>query len=129
MRIRPVFWCMFVIACLGVLVFAATIHIDTPAIMQARLASTTPETTASLATVELHLSDSQGLPIEQAQVMPSARMTNMDMTTSTILVQPRGQGTYIVQLKLYMAGPWEIDITAHADGFEASRQTLYVQVL
>ena len=128
MRIRPVFWCMLVLSCLGVLVFAATIHIDAPAVMQAHLASTAPDS-ASLTTVELHLSDSQGLPIEQAQVMPSARMTNMNMTTSTILIQPRGQGTYIVQLQLYMAGPWEIDITAHADGFEASRQTLYVQVL
>ncbi len=128
MRIRPVFWCILALSCLGVLVFAATIHIDAPAVMQARLDSTAPDP-SSLTTIELHLSDSQGLPIEQAQVMPSARMTNMNMNTSTILVQPRGQGTYIVQLKLYMAGPWEIDITAHADGFEASRQTLYVQVL
>src|SRR5437588_5194579 len=85
MRIRPVFWCMLVLSCLGVLVFAATIHIDTPAVMQAHLASTVPDA-ASLTTIELHLSDSQGLPIEQAQVMPSARMTNMDMTTSAILV-------------------------------------------
>lgn len=128
MRIRPVFWCILALSCLGVLVFAATIHRDAPAMMQARLDSTAPDA-ASLTTIELHLSDSEGLPIEQAQVMPSARMTNMEMNTSMIFVQPRGQGTYIVQLKLYMAGPWEIDITARADGFQASRQTLYVQVL
>jgi len=128
MRIRPVFWCILALSCLGVLVFAATIQINAPAVMEARLDSTAPDP-SSFTTIELHLSDSQGLPIEQAQVMPSARMTNMNMTTSTILVQPRGQGTYIVQFKLYMVGPWEIDITAHADGFEASQQTLYVQVL
>jgi nitrogen fixation protein FixH len=128
MRIRPVFWFILALSCLGVIIFAATIHIDAPAIMQARLASTAPAPT-SFTTIELHLSDTQGIPIEQAQVTPSARMTNMNMTTRTILVQPRGQGTYIVQLQLYMAGPWEIDITARADGFEASRQTLYVQVL
>jgi nitrogen fixation protein FixH len=128
MRIRPVFLCIFVLSCLAVLVFAATIHIDAPAVMQARLDSTAPVPT-SFTTIELHLSDSQGLPIEQAQVTPSARMTNMEMTTNTILVQPRGQGTYIVQLKLYMAGPWEIDITAHADGFKDAQQTFYVQVV
>jgi nitrogen fixation protein FixH len=119
---------MLALSCLGVLVFAATVHIEAPAQMHAHLDSTAPHA-ASFTTIELHLSDSEGLPIEQAQVTPSARMTNMQMTTSTVLVQPRGQGTYIVQLKLYMAGPWEIDITARADGFQASRQTLYVQVL
>ena len=128
MRIRPTFWCMLVFSCLGVLVFAATIHIYAPAEMQVHLDSTAPDA-ANLTTIELHLSDPEGLPIEQARVTPSAHMTNMEMTTSTILVQSRGQGTYIVELKLYMAGPWEIDITARADGFDASRQTLFVHVL
>jgi nitrogen fixation protein FixH len=127
MRTRPVFWYILALACFGVLVFAATVRIYTPAVMQVRLDSTAPHA-ASFTTIELHLSDSEGLPIEQAQVMPSAHMTNMEMSTNTILVQPRGPGTYIVQLKLYMAGPWEIDISAHADGFVDSRQTLLVQV-
>ena len=35
---------------------------------------------------------------------------------------------YIAQLQLYMAGPWEISIEAHADGFEPIAQTLIVQV-
>jgi nitrogen fixation protein FixH len=128
MRIRPIFWCILASSCLGVLVFAATIHIVAPAVMQARLDSSPPDA-ASFTTIELHLSDSQGIPIEQARVTPSAHMTNMDMTTSVILVQSRGQGTYIVQLKLYMPGPWEINISARADGFDATQQTLLVQVL
>jgi nitrogen fixation protein FixH len=128
MRIRPIFWCILVCSCLGVLVFAATIRFSEPATMQTRLASAAPDT-AGYTTVELHLSDSQGLPIAQAQVIPSAHMTNMLMTTSMIRVQPREPGTYIVQLKLYMAGPWEIDITARADGFTISPQALFVQVL
>ncbi|HEV2579656.1 MAG TPA: hypothetical protein VGT44_02290 [Ktedonobacteraceae bacterium] len=128
MRIRPIFWCILALSCLGVLVFAATIPIVAPAVMQARLDSPAPDS-ASFTTIELRLSDSQGLPIEQARVTPSARMTNMDMTTSTILVQSRGQGTYIVQLELFMSGPWEIDISARADGFDAAQQTLLVQVL
>jgi len=79
-------------------------------------------------TVELHLTDSQGIPIEQAQVSPNARMTNMDMATNHFRVEPLGHGTYLAQLQLYMAGPWEINIEAHADGFEPIAQTLIVQV-
>jgi hypothetical protein len=128
MRVRPIFWYMLAMACIGVLLFAGIVHVYAPASMQVRLDSTTP-VTASLTTIELHLSDSEGLPIEQAQIVPSAHMTNMVMTTQAILVQQRGQGTYIVQLQLYMAGPWEIDITARADGFNPQQQILDVQVL
>ena len=79
-------------------------------------------------TLELYLTDSQGLPIEQAYVLPNARMTNMDMVTNQIHVQPLGNGTYLAQLQLDMAGPWEIGIEAHADGFEPISKNLFVQV-
>ena len=62
----------------------------------------------------------QGIPIEQAQVLPNARMTNMDMVTNQIHVESLGHGTYLAQLQLYMAGPWEISIEAHADGFAST---------
>lgn len=128
MRVRPIFWYMLATACTGVLVFAGIVHIYAPATMQVRLDSTTP-VTANYTTIEMHLTDSEGLPIEQAQVVPSAHMTNMEMTTHAIRVQQRGQGTYIVQLELYMAGSWAIDLTARADGFTTQQQTLDVQVL
>jgi hypothetical protein len=84
--------------------------------------------TSGVTTLELYLTDSQGLPIEQAQVLPEARMTNMHMATDQIRVAPLGQGNYMAQLNLYMAGPWEISIHAHADGFDPVVQTLLVQV-
>jgi len=84
--------------------------------------------TSGVTALELRLTDSQGLPIEQAQVLPEARMTNMDMATNHFRVEPLGHGTYRAQLQLYMAGPWEINIEAHADGFEPIAQTLIVQV-
>jgi hypothetical protein len=59
-------------------------------------------------------------PIEQAQVLPNERMTIMGMVTNQIHVESLGHGTYIAQLQLYMAGPWEISIEAHADGFEST---------
>jgi len=79
-------------------------------------------------TLELRLTDSQGLPIEQAQVLPNARMTNMSMVTNQIQVKSLGKGTYLAQLQLDMAGPWEISIEARADGFEPIAKNLFVQV-
>ena len=66
--------------------------------------------------------------IEQAQVLPNARMTNMSMVTNQIQVESLGHGTYLAQLQLDMAGPWEISIEAHADGFEPIAKNLFVQV-
>lgn len=37
MRIRPFFYLLLALTCVGVLVFAITLHRDVPAIMQARL--------------------------------------------------------------------------------------------
>ena len=83
----------------------------------------------SPASLELNLTDPQGLPIEQAQVIPSARMTNMNMTATESHVIELGNGKYRVNISLYMAGPWEITISTRATGFEAQKRTLLVQVI
>ncbi len=127
MRVRPFFWFFLALTCTSVLIFAALLHTQAPTIMRVQLDQQHP-ITSGVTTLELHLTDSQGLPIEQAQVLPNARMTNMDMMTNQIRVEPLGHGTYIAQLQLYMAGPWKISIEAHADGFEPLAQTLIVQV-
>jgi nitrogen fixation protein FixH len=127
MRVRPIFWCFLALSCIGVLIFAAIMREHSPAVIQVHLDQQSPAATG-ITTVELHLTDPQGLPIERAQVSPSAKMTNMDMITHSIRVKPLGQGNYAVQLRLYMAGPWEIRIVAQADGFDSLQRTLLVQV-
>lgn len=127
MRVRPIFWCFLALSCIGVLIFAAIMREHSPAVIQVHLDQQSPAATG-ITTLELHLADPQGLPIEQAQVSPSAKMTNMDMVTNSIRVKPLGQGNYTVQLRLYMAGPWEISIMAQADGFDPLQRTLLVQV-
>ncbi len=127
MRVRPVFWFILALSCIGVLTLAVFLHTQTPAVMRVHLDQQQP-VTSGVTTLELHLTDSQGLPIEQAQVLPEARMTNMNMATDQIRVAPLGHGNYMAQLNLYMVGPWEISINAHADGFEPVVQTLLVQV-
>jgi YtkA-like len=127
MRIRPVFWCMLAFVCCAVLIFAGTIREHASAVMQVRVDKTVPVSVGYTA-VDLHLSDPQNIPIEQAQVIPTATMTNMDMTAISTAVKALGQGNYSVQFALSMAGPWKITIIAHADGFDALQQSLLVQV-
>jgi len=127
MRVRPFFWFFLAFSCIGVLTFAVLLHTQVPAVMQVQLDQQRPVANG-FTTLELHLTDSQGLPIEQAQVLPDARMTNMSMVTNQIRVKSLGHGTYLTQFQLYMAEPWEISIEAHADGFEPITKTLFVQV-
>ncbi len=102
MRVRPFFWCLLAVSCISVLIFAATTRTHAPAIMQVRL-DQQPPGASGITTLELHLADPQGLPIEHAQVLPSAKMTNMDMVTNKIRVESLGKGNYVAQLQLFMA--------------------------
>ena len=128
MRVRPFFWFLLATVCMGMLIFAANAQIHAPALLQVHIDQQQPTATA-MTTLHLHLSDSQGLPIEEAQVLPNAYMTNMDMKTNEDYVRSIGQGDYNVQIHLYMAGPWAITIRAIADGFLPLQKTLLVHVV
>jgi hypothetical protein len=128
MRVRPFFWLLLLISCIGVLALSAVHQSYAPTflqvhMMQAQFAANSP------ASLELNLTDPQGLPIEQAQVTPSARMTNMEMAATESHVTELGHGKYKVNISLFMAGPWEITINTYATGFEAQKRTLFVQVV
>lgn len=127
MHIRPVFWFLLAFVCCAVLVFAGTIREHTPALMQVHVDKAVP-VSVGYTTVKLHLSDLQNIPIEQARVIPTANMTNMDMIAISTSVKALGQGNYSVQFALSMAGPWKIKIIAYADGFDALQQSLLIQV-
>ena len=127
MRVRPLFWCLLAGVCVSVLIFAATIRTRAPVTIQVHLDPAQP-VTSEITTLELHLTDQEGMPIGHAQVVPSAWMTNMDMGTTRVSVMTLGQGNYQVQLQLSMAGPWEIRVDAQAPGYDLSRQVLFVQV-
>lgn len=127
MRVRPFFWWLFTLTCIGVLIFAAQYPSHVPAVIQVSLdhrllVSTDPTE------IKLHLTDPQGLPLNSARISSVARMTNMDMMTRQQASRIIGQGKYITQLHLYMADPWEITVTAHASGFQSPTQTLLVKV-
>ncbi len=127
MRVRPFFWFLLVLSCTGVLIFAATIQTYAPALLQVHIQQ--QPKAAGFTTFELHLTDPEGLPIEQAHIASSARMTNMNMVTNEKSMQEIGNGNYIVQLHLYMPGPWQITVIAQASGFVPQQQVLLVKVV
>ena len=127
MRVRPFFWFLLVFSCASVLIFAATTQTYAPAVLQVHIPQ--KPTAVGFTTLELRLTDPQGLPIEEAQVISSASMTNMDMVTHESSIREVGQGKYLALLRLYMAGPWEITVIAQASGFAPLHQTLFVQVV
>jgi hypothetical protein len=80
------------------------------------------------ALIQVHLSDTQGQPIDKAQITPSARMPAMEMEPTDTSVISLGKGQYAIHLHLNMAGAWEITIQTQADGFSALSYMLQVQV-
>ena len=127
MSVRPIFWLLLAISCLGVLLIAIMAPISIPAVMQAHLKNLHPAST-EFTTVELHLADTEGLPLEKAEIVASAYMTNMQMTAGQSSVSSLGHGSYAIRFRLDMTGPWAITVQATAPGFQRLSQTLLVQV-
>jgi hypothetical protein len=127
MRVRPFFWVLLLTSCLSVLALALLYRPYTATLLQVHV-ERHHLVSQGLSNVYLQLTDPNGLPVSQANVRPSAHMTNMDMATDQSSVSEAGNGHYVVQLHLYMAGPWAIIIQTQADGFLSQQQTLFVEV-
>ncbi len=128
MRVRPVFWCLLALSCFGILLFAGIYQPSLPASMQVHLMQTVPVSGGYETKLELHLSDSEGMPIDQAQIKVDAYMTNMVMSAQHIQVFTQGDGNYRIFIPLSMAGPWAIHLQASANGFDPQQQNLFTQV-
>ena len=128
MRVRPIFLLSLLVSCAGVLIFAANFHPDVPVVVQVHLDQPHP-TSHSTTNLVVHLSDGDGVPIEQAQVISHVNMTNMDMGIHPLLVREAGHGEYVEPLLLNMSGPWAITVLVQARGFVPQRQVVQVQVL
>jgi nitrogen fixation protein FixH len=128
MRIRPFFWIMLAIICAGILIFAATISVHKSVPLQAHIEQISTST-ASSAQVRLRLTDSEGMPVDQARVTPQVSMLNMVMAPSPTRVQPLGQGLYLANINFSMTGFWKIDIVARADGFAPLDQSITLNVV
>ncbi|GCE14420.1 FixH family protein [Tengunoibacter tsumagoiensis] len=128
MRVRPIFFMMLFLACSSVLIFAANVHFDAPVKLQVHLEET--RLVSHQATrIIVHLSDSDGAPIQRAQVISSFNMTTMDMGTVQNALKEAHSGEYSSPLSFSMAGSWRIHISVHAPGFTSQSQSVLVNVI
>jgi nitrogen fixation protein FixH len=73
-------------------------------------------------TFTLHITDSAGKPVENAQVTGSLNMTLMDMGKTAVKFRAQGNGVYEVTVPSFdMAGPWDIAIDAAHKGMHAHK--------
>lgn len=126
MRVRPFFWGFFAFVCFGILAWAAMAPSQIPAQLSIHLMKPpTPNTPTPFLVV---VTDTEGMAIDNAQLVSQAWMTNMSMAPSRVSITPEGQGTYLVQITFDMVGPWMIAVSMQANGFTPLQQVLAVQV-
>ncbi len=127
MRVRPIFWILLFSTCVGVLSFAFLYSPHIPARLQVRIVQN--QLVANVpASLDLEITDPEGTPIDQAQIIPSAHMTNMIMQATDTHVQKLGHGRYKVDIHLSMSGPWAITIQTNIAGFTSQARTFFVNV-
>jgi len=126
MRTRPFFWGLFVLVCIGILTWAALVPRQVPAQLSIHLVRNPSVSQPTSLLVEA--TDAQGVSIDDAQIASQAWMTTMPMGTPSMVTIPQGQGAYLVQVNLSMAGPWVIALSMHANGFAPIHQMVTVQV-
>ncbi len=127
MRVRPFFWILLAIVCVSTLIFAATVSLRNAVPMQARIVQVSA-TTHAATFVRLHLTDPEGLPIDQASISSRVSMPEMRMEPQRTSVQSLGQGVYLARISFSMGGLWKIDIIAHASGFAPAHQSIQLVV-
>ena len=128
MRVRPFFWIILVTVCAGVLLFATDISISRSVPLLAHIEQVSTSG-ASIAQVRLRLTDSEGLPVDQASITSHAYMPDMHMAPPLTHVQSLGQGLYLASINFSMSGTWNIDIVAIANGFTPMKQSLALTVV
>ncbi|GHO42935.1 FixH family protein [Ktedonospora formicarum] len=127
MRVRPFFWLLLLCVSVAILSIAAFRPTYIPAVLRVQVNEESLFLNHT-ALIQVHLSDTQGQPIDKAQITPSARMLAMEMGPTDTSVISQGKGQYAIHLHLNMAGAWEITIQTQADGFSALSYVLQVQV-
>ncbi len=126
MRVRFFFWLFFILTCVSVLTFAVLFQRDIPALIHLSLDRSSPRVQQIL-TLTLHLTDPEGVPIDNASVISRANMLKMDMGEKRRQLRSIGHGKYIAHLQFSMTGSWLVTVSAHASGIVPIQQKLFVE--
>lgn len=124
MRVRPFFWILLATICIGTLTFAGVLTRCWETLpMQVKIDPVVTLAPGAVL-VDLHLTDTEGLPIDQAQITPHVSMPAMPMGQQHMSVQALGHGLYVAHCTLSMLGTWKLDVIVNAPGFASSKQSL-----
>lgn len=128
MRVRPFFWLLFTIVCASVLIFSAAIAANKTLPMHVHIHQISTSDSES-ALVLLHIADPEGVPIDEARIIPKAFMPSMEMGPQHINIRPLGEGLYLTSIQFSMSGDWQVDITALARGFDKTQESIQLTIL
>lgn len=110
--------------CLGVLLFAIHWQERVPAILHVQVQrAAMPETT-----LIVQMTDTEGVPLDEAHLHLTATMTTMAMTPPLMHMTKSGPGRYLIHLSLSMVGQWVIQISASAQNFVIPSHILSVAI-
>jgi|SRR5437588_9538921 len=126
MRVRFFFWLLFVLTCVSTLTFAFLFQRDVSALSQLSLDQPFPKV-QQVVTLNLHLTDAEGVPIDNASVISHANMTTMNMQEGQRLLKFVGQGKYTTHLRFSMSGSWFVTVSIRAAGIVPAQQHLLLQ--
>jgi len=78
-------------------------------------------------TLKVHVIDATGQPADGVTVEADVSMSGMDQGAQHVTLDGKGGGDYEGDVKLEMAGSWDVDLTAARDG-KSGKQRLSIEV-
>jgi hypothetical protein len=78
-------------------------------------------------TIKVHVIDATNQPAEGVTVQADVSMGGMDQGAQHLTLSDKGGGDYEGDVKLEMAGSWDVDLTATRDG-KSRQQKLSIEV-
>ena len=78
-------------------------------------------------TIKVHVIDATGQPADGVTVQADVSMSGMDQGAQHLNLDGQGSGDYEADVKLEMAGSWDVDLTA-TQGDKSGKQRLSIEV-
>lgn len=126
MHVRPAYWLLLLVCFLSTFCFACVWQEHVPAMQQVRVMQ---QGRAEDIMVVVHLTDSEGLPLEGAHVVVNTTMFTMSMPQPLVqTVRYVKDGCYKVLLTLTMPGRWVLTSSAEMSNFVTLPQRLLVNI-
>lgn len=123
---RCFFWLLLTLTCVGVLTFAFFFQKDVPTLIQLSVDHPVPKV-QQVVTLSLHVTDAEGLPVNNASVISHANITAMNMQEGKHQLVSVEHGNYITHLQCSISGSWFITVSIRATGIVPTQQHFFLK--